>query len=309
MTRHGRSLLTRAYSGLTRRRNFVRTDASAMERETEKGQAFKAQQRAQAEAEQVYVLTQEDPKRLSIPKAKRISLLKHATENLLDAKEWLEQLQRRSNDIIQFVRATFDYDDAVRSAARHRVLLRWVLGQVPLIEAEVNAPKVDRPGSDGGRITKRKIATDEEPPERQSPKRLSLAVEGLRLASTSASPKVTETQPEPGMVMGQEASQGSQPEDLAVSRRHQNNTPTLSRGPRRSSRTAALRDVSKTALEPRISKSRSGPRLKATSAQPPRSLSPSQETKAHTARRKLRGTSQRPIAQPIRRSKRLRERD
>lgn len=132
----------------------MRTNASAMERETEQDQAIKAEERAQAEVERIYKLTQEDPKRLSIPKAKRISMLKHATENLLGAKRWLEQLQRRSNLIIQFVRGKFNYDNASRSAARHRVLLQWVLDQVPLIEAEmieaeVNAPEVDRPGLDG----------------------------------------------------------------------------------------------------------------------------------------------------------------
>lgn len=116
--------------------------------------------------------TPEDPKRLGIPKAKRISMLKVGAEKLLAAKRRLEQVWSLGYLIIQFVRATFDYADAKRDAARHRVLVQWVLEQVPLIEAEMNQSKANRPGSDGRRRTKRRLATDEEPPERRNPKKL-----------------------------------------------------------------------------------------------------------------------------------------
>ncbi|KAF5530710.1 ankyrin protein unc44 [Fusarium mexicanum] len=130
-------------------KEFVRTDASGMERETEKDQAMKAVQRAESEAKRIYVLTQEDPKRSHIPRAKRISMMKHGAENLFAAKQRSEQARRRSHLIVQFVRATFDYDEAKRNAVRHRVLAQWVLDQVSLIQAEMNPSEANRPGSDG----------------------------------------------------------------------------------------------------------------------------------------------------------------
>ncbi|KAJ5009401.1 hypothetical protein K4K57_008860 [Colletotrichum sp. SAR 10_99] len=104
-------------------KEFVRTDASGMEREREKDQAMKAFQRAESEAKRVYMLTQEDPKRLRIPKTKRISMMKDATERLLAAKRRWEQARNQSFLIVQFVRATFGYAGAKRQAARQRILV------------------------------------------------------------------------------------------------------------------------------------------------------------------------------------------
>ncbi|KAH8749500.1 hypothetical protein F5883DRAFT_580916 [Diaporthe sp. PMI_573] len=64
-------------------KEFLRTTASPMERQTEEDKAMKAVQRAESEAKRIYVLTQEDPKRLRIPKAKRMSMLKSAQRNCL----------------------------------------------------------------------------------------------------------------------------------------------------------------------------------------------------------------------------------
>ncbi|KAF0319010.1 hypothetical protein GQ607_013819, partial [Colletotrichum asianum] len=122
-------------------KEFVRTDASGMEREREKDQAMKAFQRAESEAKRVYVLTQEDPKRLRIPKTKRISMMKDVTEKLLAAKRRWEQARNQSFLIVQFVRATFGYAGAKRQAARQRILVQWVLDQVPLVEAEMKPAK------------------------------------------------------------------------------------------------------------------------------------------------------------------------
>ncbi|KAJ4230716.1 hypothetical protein NW757_013981 [Fusarium falciforme] len=189
-------------------KEFVRTAASGMECETEKDQAMKAVQRAEFEAKRIYVSTQEDPKRLRIPKAKRISMLKHGTEKLLAAKRRLEQAQSRSFLIVQFVRATFGYAGAKRDAARHRVLVQWVLDQVPLIKAEMNPCKANRRlGSGGRRATKRRLTTDEELPERRNPKRVRFDLEEPRLASARVASKAIKTQPD------QEAAQGSHQDD------------------------------------------------------------------------------------------------
>ncbi|KPM39122.1 hypothetical protein AK830_g7449 [Neonectria ditissima] len=217
-------------------KEFVRTTASPMERQNEEDMAWKTVQRVESEAKRIYVLTQEDPKHLRIPKAKRISMLKHGTERLLAAKQRFEQIRSRNHRIGEFIRATFDYDEAKRDAARHRVLVQWVLDQVPLIEAEMNPCKANRRlGSDGRRATKRRLATDEKPPERQNPKRVRFDLEEPRLASARIPSKATKTQPEPRIVMDQEAALDS----------HQDNVQAMPQGPRRSARIAAHRDASR----------------------------------------------------------------
>ncbi|KAI0549732.1 hypothetical protein F4679DRAFT_595523 [Xylaria curta] len=148
-------------------KEFVRTMASPMERQAEEDQAMKAVQMAKSEAMRIYVSTQEDPERLRIPKAKRISMLEVGTEKLIAAKRRFGQIQSRNDRITEFIRATFDYAGARRHTARHRVLVQWVLDQVPLVEAEMNPSKANRPGSDGRRGTKRRLTTDEESPKRQ----------------------------------------------------------------------------------------------------------------------------------------------
>lgn len=101
----------------------MRTAALGMEREKEKDKARKAYERVESEAKQIYVLTQEDPKRLRIPKKKRISMMKYSTEKLLAARRRLEQARSESFLIVQFVRAIFGYAGAKRDAVRHRNLV------------------------------------------------------------------------------------------------------------------------------------------------------------------------------------------
>ncbi|KAG5742869.1 hypothetical protein H9Q72_014036 [Fusarium xylarioides] len=268
-------------------KEFVRTDASGMERETEKDQAIKAVQRIESRAKRTYMLTQEDPKRLHIPKAKRIAMLKHGAEELLAAKRRLEQARRRSHLIVQFVRATFDYDEAKRDAARHRVLVQWVLDQVPLIESEVKPSKALRPGSNGRTRTKRRRNADEGSLEGQSPKRVRFDVRECRLANTRVQSKATETQAEP--------------EHPAASSLPQDDAQAMLEGPRRSPRIAARRDVSRIAVEPKISQLRSRSKSEATAVQPSRPHSQIQDTKA---RRQSRSGNQGGIAKSTRSSPR-----
>jgi hypothetical protein len=129
-------------------KEFVRTDASGFERENEKQQAKKAVERAESEAKAIYTLTQEDPQRLRIPKAKRISMLNAKSTKLAAARRQFEQLQSRSRRIGEFLRATRGYAKAKKNAASHELLVQWVLDQVPLIEAEMG--QVERRGQRGG---------------------------------------------------------------------------------------------------------------------------------------------------------------
>ncbi|KAG5769707.1 hypothetical protein H9Q72_003112 [Fusarium xylarioides] len=288
-------------------KEFVRTMASPMERAKERERAQKAVERAESEAKRIYALTQKDPKRLRIPKAERILMLKHGTEELLAAKRRFEQIRSRNDRITEFIRGTFSYAGAKRDAARHRVLVQWVLDQVPLIEAEMNPSKANGPGTVGRRTAKRK-RTDEEPPERQSPKKVRVDLQEPRLTGAKAPSKATEARAEPGVVMDQEAAQGSQPKNPATGCVHQDDVHAMPQGPRRSPRIAARRDDSRVAVEPNIFQPRSRSKSEATSAQPRVSHSPIQETKAHTARRQSRSNGQGGIAKTTRKSRRCRQR-
>jgi hypothetical protein len=70
-------------------------------------------------------------------------------QSMLDAaKEMRESIRTRNNLTTDFIRQTNPYVIAKEDAERHRILLRWMLQQVPLIELESNPPNVARNGSD-----------------------------------------------------------------------------------------------------------------------------------------------------------------
>ncbi|KND93133.1 hypothetical protein TOPH_02412 [Tolypocladium ophioglossoides CBS 100239] len=130
-----------------------------------------AVQRAESEAKRTYLLTQDDPQRLRIPKEKRISMLRAGSAKLLAAKGQFEQVRSRNHQITTFIRGTFDYGGAKRDAARHRILVQWVLEQVPLIEVEMAQPKAKKADSDHTKRMKRRLTTDAESLGRRKPKR------------------------------------------------------------------------------------------------------------------------------------------
>lgn len=277
-------------------KEFVRTNTSGMERQRDEDQARKAVQRADDEAERIYVLTQEDPKRLLIPQAKRISMLKHAAQELQAAKRQSEQAERRSHLIGQFIRATWDYDKAKRDAARHRILVQWVLEQVPLVDAEVNPSKANRLESGERRRTKRRRTIDEEPPKKQNPKRVKVDVVESRVAGTKARSKTMRTRAEPGTVMGQGVAQGPQPENPASGYLHPNGVGSMPQGPRRSARITARRNAPSIALQPDISQLRAPSSSEEMSAQPRRPNSVLQDAGAPKMRRQSRCSKQGGIA-------------
>ncbi|KND93536.1 hypothetical protein TOPH_01939 [Tolypocladium ophioglossoides CBS 100239] len=133
--------------------------------------ALKARQAAEAEAERVFFLTQEDPHRLSIPEPKRIRMLRAATKELVAAKDEYKSAKRRGDLVTNFIRATFDYNDAKKDTARHAVLAQWVLQQIPLIEAELTQPNMTEVGSDITTSRKRRHTCDEDNSGMQSPKK------------------------------------------------------------------------------------------------------------------------------------------
>lgn len=72
-----------------------------------------------------------------------------------------------------------------------------------MIEAETN-PFITNQSECDGRRTKRKLATDEEPPERRARKRVMFDLRERRLANARLSSIAIETQPEPSTATDQD---------------------------------------------------------------------------------------------------------
>ncbi|PNY24027.1 Uncharacterized protein TCAP_06028 [Tolypocladium capitatum] len=148
----------------------IRTTPSSMQRHQEEDRVREAKQAAEAEAKRVYSLTQEDPRRLSIPKEKRLRMLQVVTRKVVSAQERRESIRRRNDRVTAFIRGTFDYVNAKKDAAGHAVLAQWVIEQVPIIEAELIHPEMTEAGPDTESKTKKR-AQDEGKSETRSPKK------------------------------------------------------------------------------------------------------------------------------------------
>lgn len=115
----------------------VRTVESSRQEQAEEDGAQAAVEMATLEAGKVYKTTQQDPQRLRIPRSKRTLMMRTATNKLNAAKERLQWVKRRNEEIIAFVQGTFGYVDAKKDASRQSKLVQWALEQVPSIEAEM----------------------------------------------------------------------------------------------------------------------------------------------------------------------------
>jgi hypothetical protein len=63
---------------------------------------------------------------------------------------------------MDFVNATRDYRSAKKDAERHTILLRWILEQVPLVEAELKESEAAESRPITARGTKRKLGHDQD---------------------------------------------------------------------------------------------------------------------------------------------------
>jgi hypothetical protein len=283
-------------------KEFVRTTASPTERQDEIDMAQKAVERAKSEAEKVYELTQKNPQRSTMSRTTRISMMKRATDQLLAAKRHLKQARDRSARITKFIRATFGYNGAKRDAGRQRILVQWVLDQVPLIEAELNKSKASEPDSGRKRRTKRGRSTDEDPSEGQDTKRLRLHPQEPSLSSAEISAVVNEAQPGPSTVRSKKTVEPLQLGRQAGRLPYQHNAQAAMPGPRRSARIAAQQKAARMALEPHTSQSASSPKPESTPARPSRSRSPMLGHKSNPKKGKSQSARRGGIAKPVRKS-------
>lgn len=134
----------------------LRTIESAFRRASEREQSEKEVASAEAVAKTAVLETEKAKTgRSRFSKQERMQRLSAAHSRLVAAKEALQSINRRGDLITEFIRGTWDYPEAKRKLHRQRLLLQWVLEQTPLIEAELNEPKVAKGGSHAGRGGKR----------------------------------------------------------------------------------------------------------------------------------------------------------
>ncbi|KAK4151489.1 hypothetical protein C8A00DRAFT_45301 [Chaetomidium leptoderma] len=130
----------------------LRTTESAFRRASEREQAQKAVASAEAAAKTALSETEKAKiGRSRFTKPQRTQKLAAAHSRVVGAKEALKTIRRRGDLITEFIRGTWDYPEEKRNLHRQRLLLQWILEQVPLIEAELNEPKVAEGGSRAGR--------------------------------------------------------------------------------------------------------------------------------------------------------------
>lgn len=101
-------------------------------------------------------------------------MIQEATHKLIEAKARLKSANERGDLITEFVRSTFKIAAAKKDAARHRILLSWILAQVSLIEAKLNSTEARKDGSNRTDRTKRKIYTDDDDSQHRTPKKRKL---------------------------------------------------------------------------------------------------------------------------------------
>ncbi|KAF2757511.1 hypothetical protein EJ05DRAFT_486559 [Pseudovirgaria hyperparasitica] len=77
--------------------------------------------------------------------------LSKARSRLETIQAEVASLQRRSDCLIEFIHRTRVYRTAKKDAEHHEVLLRWMLQQIPLIEAELNPPNAPVSDKRGGK--------------------------------------------------------------------------------------------------------------------------------------------------------------
>jgi hypothetical protein len=91
--------------------------------------------------------------------------LRQGTEDILTARGRLKWLEKRSHLITKFVLSTNGLETAKRDAARHRILIQWILDQIPLIEAGLR--QSEEAGLDGTKAKRTKRMLDSDDDSRQ----------------------------------------------------------------------------------------------------------------------------------------------
>ena len=128
---------------------------AAFQAQHEEDQAEKAVKRAKVDAMKLLISVRKD---LGHPTgaSARAEKMEAAIVRLNTAKESLKLVKRRNDCTTQFKIAVRNYLVTKRDAERHNRRVRWILKQVPLVEAELEESRATEVGRGAARGTKRR---------------------------------------------------------------------------------------------------------------------------------------------------------
>jgi hypothetical protein len=143
---------------------YICDDASASQRQSEEDVAEKAVRSAEVFLGMALKNARGDPRRSRVTSSAHAwSLATGEGQSRLDAaKVSLKSVQRRNDLITTFRTAATGYLTAKEDAERHSIRLRWILEQLPLIEAELERTGVAQGRSHTGHGTKRGLTHDQD---------------------------------------------------------------------------------------------------------------------------------------------------
>ena len=235
---------------------YVGTEECSMRRSAELTQARDAEKRAHEIAGQVCTSILLDSNHLSIFNAECCRKIEAANHKLQTASAWLSLTKKRDKLIHEYIHGTWDTRHAKRAVARHRILLAWILEQIPLIEAESGHTEAAQHEPDTAKRTKKRTYPDEDSPFEQNTKKrkFSCSSPSLRLdTSASVMAKNQQLHRDASVEVGNRLQHKSQrPHAEATSALYSAwtlaNSSTAPQWPRRSARIAARQTTTGTAL-------------------------------------------------------------
>jgi hypothetical protein len=130
----------------------LRTTESSFRSQTEEDQARDAVKFAEAAANAALRETEKSKhgqSMLTVQERKR--RLARAHSRLVPAKQALKMIMRRNDLITEFIQGTWPWLTEKENIYRHSLLLQWILEHVPVIEAQLNQPKMTESSSHEGR--------------------------------------------------------------------------------------------------------------------------------------------------------------
>lgn len=145
--------------------NYVCDIDSAFHRQSESEQAAKIAALAKSSAEAVLTSVHTGKNKSNQPRlqsSKRQKMMLAAKSRLEAANRALASIQRRNDVITNFKQSVGKFLSYKRDADRLSVRINWIMGQVPLIEAEQNASGRANVSMDRRAGTKRRLATDDD---------------------------------------------------------------------------------------------------------------------------------------------------
>ncbi|RSL43878.1 hypothetical protein CEP54_014913 [Fusarium duplospermum] len=136
----------------------VRSMRGSLQRENDVQQAHTELRMAKAEAQRVFNLTQESPERFLIPEKQRVEMLNKVAQDVERAERRYKRVKVRNDKVSAFVGSTHEYHHADIKWTCHRLYVQWVLGQLPLVEAEMVEAEAEKSRASRNKGKKRMLS-------------------------------------------------------------------------------------------------------------------------------------------------------